>query len=437
MANKRATQETYRKTALKNGLTLIAVPSKAATAAVVFGTEGGSIFDFSGKEGLAHLLEHMAFKGTQKYKDAHAVVEASEGIGGEVNAGTGKETMSFYIETPSEKLKEGLEWVSEVSLYPSFPKEPFERERDVVIEEARMFIDKHDRYSMFKSAHGLFGETVWGRPIEGYEKTINAIRHNDLRSFHDRNFSPANSVLVVAGNTKTEKVQEWAEKYFGNWSSTSSHNEQTLGKETDKLKPILHKPKEPFAEARKVKQVYLSIAFPGPKETDAHYYDYLIANAVLGMGMGSKLFKEVREKSGLCYYIFSSMAAYKRNGYSMIISGLNVDQLKKASIAIKHEIDLLIDGKITKDELMRAKLLTKTSVLSGFNDPLDTAANVADYFLSTGKVATAQETASEIDKVTVKSVTTVSNKLFDLSAASIAIVSPKRELASELAVLKV
>ena len=423
----------YTKTQLINGLTLIVVPSKSATSAAVFATEGGSIFDFKGKEGLAHLLEHMAFKGTRKYKDAHAVVEASEGIGGEVNAGTGKETMSFYIEAPNEKLKEGLEWISEVSLYPSFPNEPFERERNVVIEEARMYIDKHDRYSVYKAALGLFGETVWGRPIEGYEKTINATLHKDLRKFHDRNFLPKNSVLVVAGNVSVEKVSEWANEFFcGAWQRSAPQQ----SKQSDHLLPILLKPKTPFSEARKVKQVYLSIAFPGPKETDPHYYDYLIANAVLGMGMGSKLFKEVREKSGLCYYIFSSIASYKRNGYAMIVSGLNVDQLEKASKAIKEEIDVLVAGKISKEELSRAKLLTKTSVLSGFNDPLDTAGNIADDFLTTGKVITAEVMKNEIDKVTIKSATGVAGKLFDLSAASIAIVSPDKKLASKLVPLK-
>lgn len=408
------------KTKLSNGLPLIIVPLKSATNAAVFAAEGGSIFDFEGKEGLAHLLEHMAFKGTRKYKDAHAVVESSEGIGGEINAGTGKETMSFYIETPKEKLREGLEWLSEVSLYPSFPSDTFERERNVVIEEARMYIDKHDKYSVYKSALGLFGETVWGKPIEGYEDTIKAIAHQDLRLFHERNFRPKNSVLVVVGNVSLAKVKEWANEFFGAWQSHAPQK----AKDSTRLTPVILKPKKPFSEKRKVKQIYLSVAFPGPKETDPDYFDQLIANAVLGTGMGSKLFKEVREKSGLCYYIFSSIAAYRRNGYAMIVSGLNVNKFDTAWKAIEKEISLLVSGKITKEELSRAKLLTKTSVLSMFNDPLGTASSTADYFLTTGKINTAEQIAKKIDKVSIASAVSSARKTYDLERASIATVTP-------------
>lgn len=430
----------FTKRTLKNGLTLITIPKKSATTAAVFTTEAGSIFDFRGKEGIAHLLEHMAFKGTRKFKDAHAVVEASEGIGGEVNAGTGKESMSFHIETPHEKIAQGLEWVSEVSLYPTFPVEPFERERNVVIEEARMYFDKHERYSAYKAIYNLFGDSVWGIPIEGYEKTINAIAHKDLQKFHDTVFTPEKSVLVVCGQFNETSIVKIVGQLFGDsfGKTAGTKTKQKIDRKhiepRFKVKPL--QPKGPFNEKRKVKQVYLSIAFPGPNENDPAYYDFLIANAVLGSGMGSKLFKEVREKSGLCYYISSGLAAYKRSGFALIVSGLNVKQLKKASTEIKREINTLRAGVISKEELSRAKLLTKTSVLSSYNNPLDIAASVGDYFLNSGKIITPEELAKKIDAVTIRRAARSAGELFDLARASIAIVSPSANLTGDLLPLK-
>lgn len=409
----------FHKTVLENGLTLIVVPKKSATAAAVFVTEAGGYYDYSGKEGMAHFCEHMPFKGTNKYPTPKDVVDASEGIGGQVNAHTDQEHMGFQIQVPPEKIKEGLEWLNQVALHALISAKEVEKERSVIIEEARMYIDKHDRFAYAKAIEVLYKGTRWGIPIEGTEETINNTSASDLKKFYKEVYHPKKSVIVVYGKVDPEKILALAQNLFGSWKKNVRK----------KLEIQVQKPKRPtnslIVNERDVQQAYLTAMTNAVGEPHKEYYPAMIAKSILGSGFGSKLFREVREKHGLCYYIYASLDSYKRIGSLLISAGLNTNKIGKAGPIIQNEIDKMLKGKFINKEINRAKVLTRTAVLSVYDDPMAAAHRIASRFLSTGKIEMGEDVDTEIQRTTKETILKASKKILGFEKGVVSVVVPK------------
>jgi predicted Zn-dependent peptidase len=422
---------------LNNGLKVIFVDGYSSTAAAVFATLAGSTFEPDNLQGLAHYLEHTVFKGTKKRPTPSDVVAGSEGIGGAINASTGHELMTFQIQLTPEKIQEGLEHINELTLHAIFPESEVKREKEVVIEEARMYHDDHASFSYTQALEALFKGSHWAFPIIGYEKSLHEINTPDLKDFYTTRFQPEESVLVVYGkfNQPTQLLRYIDSIY--NVSPSKFKVGKTKAEKTTTAK--FNKTADYAYEGRKIKQAYLTAATSSIKATHPDYLAARIATTILGGGMGSKLFREVREKSGLCYYIYSQIAAHIHNGYTIIAAGLNTDQLPKAGDLIRKQISEMIKGKITNGELNRAKLLTKTSLLSLYDDPMEAAHQIAEDYLELGKIETPDKLAKKIDGVTVAKIAQISEQIFDFTQGVVSVVGPEGQIkqAEELkAILK-
>jgi predicted Zn-dependent peptidase len=367
---------------LKNSLDvmLINLPDSYSVSINVF-AKSGSRSDPIGKEGLAHFLEHMFFKGTKKYPSTMSFASAIENIGGDTNAYTGSENTCYYIKLPYNKVKEGIELLSEMIENPLYLD--IDKERSVILEEIKMYNDdpQNDIYdNMFLPT--LFGNTTLKVSPTGYSESVSKISIDDISNFKDENYVSNNMLITVSGNIDFVEV----EKYLSNSFSFLKEN------------PNLKKKKEEFSNVSKnvskdrgLEQAHIILG--------CHTYDYFnpsryalsLGNVILGQGFTSKLFHTLREKNGLSYYQSSGSSHMSDTGMYMISAGVNMESVKKAQDLIENCILEMKKGDFSEDDLKRAK----TMIESGLRKDIETAEDFASFFgleyLKKGEFKTVEE----------------------------------------------
>jgi predicted Zn-dependent peptidase len=258
--------------------------------------KAGSIYESPELNGIAHFLEHNFFKGGLKYQTPQAVAAAIDRFGGEFNAGTGKETVNYYVKCAPNFAEPALDVLADMMMDAQFPEAELEREKNVVIQELKMYEDSPQSLVMDKRQHRYFGENSYGRPIIGTVENIQSFNQDKLNAYKSSLYTKDNLIIVVAGNiTDTEKIKKLIETYFSKLPVTKR----------------LEKPAFPFFLPtehtdffeRKTEQNHLVIAARGFTGTQPQRYAAKILTTILGGNMSSRLFQHIREKQGLCYYI--------------------------------------------------------------------------------------------------------------------------------------
>ncbi len=298
----------FNKKMLDNGLTVIHEKRDVPVTTVMLAVKYGSAYEDAKEKGIAHFIEHLCFKGTEK-RNTKEIAESLEKVGGTLNAFTSEEMTAYHVKLPSKHLGLAMDVIFDIFFNPVFPEEEVKKEANVICEEIRMYNDNPRAHVMERIKSCLY-ESPFGMFIAGTEENVGGMTREKLIEKHRRVYSPENAILCVVGNNNFEEILKLAED-FSVSRGMNRVNEQVIKKINLKLK-----------EKREgIQQVNIAIGFHFPKFSDKDRYAAEVFTTILGDGMSSKLFTEVREKRGLAYAVKADIGSGKNYGYMIIFIG--------------------------------------------------------------------------------------------------------------------
>jgi len=416
----------YRLSKLKNGITQIVVPvagTKATTVMAMFPV--GSRFETAKLSGASHFVEHMLFKGTTKRPEATDISRGLDAIGAEFNAFTSKDYTGYYVKCAASEYEIALDVLSDIIYNSVFKKEEVEKEKGAIVEELRMYNDNPNMHIDNLFERLSFGNMSLGWDIGGTEKTVRGVSRGDLYHYYQAHYSPKNMVLVISGAV-TKKMERDVAMYFGKQQAPGvAHPLEFYKKEfkhfqwpkkTPSLKDRL------LVEEKKLDQAHLMLGFPGlPSEHPDRYASSIMQN-ILGSGMSSRLFVEVREKRGLAYMIRASSASFRDVGLEHIQAGLDPSRLGEALTVIKAELARIANEPVTTAELANAKTNIAGRITLSIEDCSTQAEIYAKQFLFHTKINTPEDEIKKLQMVTKEQVQKIAHQFFNLKEMRVAMI---------------
>ncbi|PYG87555.1 putative Zn-dependent peptidase [Ruminiclostridium sufflavum DSM 19573] len=403
----------FKKIMLKNGVRLVYenIPYvRSVSVGIWVGT--GSRSEDLNNNGISHFIEHMLFKGTAN-RSAKEIAETIDAIGGQINAFTGKECTCYYTKTLDTHLNIALDVLTDMYFNSKFEAADINTEKKVVIEEISMYEDTPEEL-----VHDIFSEMVWhgnslGYPILGTQECISKFNKKMIKQYMKEYYTPYNTVISVAGNFDERELTEIITKYFGDWNYKGSFNLEYSPVEYKIDKDIRRKETE---------QIHLCMGFEGIRHGDDSIYPLLALNNILGGGMSSRLFQNIREKKGLVYSIYSYPSTYMGAGLFMIYAGMNPEYLQKVVDLTKKEINILTKNGITQDELNKSKDQLKGSYILGLESIGSRMNSIGKSELMLGKIETPEEVIEKMDNIKIDDVYQIIEKIFKYEKMSISAV---------------
>ena len=391
---------------------------ESATLAVWSGV--GSRYEQDKIAGLSHFLEHIVFKGSKKRPTPRAISEAVDSIGGEFNAGTSKEWTNFYIKARAGSLETAFDVLSDMVLNPILKPEDIEREKGVILEEMAMYEDTPmiNIGDIFEQL--IFGKTPLGRDTIGLKDAVKKVKQDDFLLYRKKYYYPENMLLTISGGVSEKKALDMAKKYFGDLSLSNQSRPDFNKFKVTQIKPQLR------LKTRKAEQAHLIMGFLGnPKGHPDRYVESVLA-AILGGGMSSRLFEEVREKRGLAYAVITSSSYFLDTGYLSTYAGVDLKKIEEAIKVMLYEHYKITkgDGGITAVELKKAKELVKGHLALFLEDTKAVASYFGDQEILLNKVDTPEEAFEKVDKVTIEDLVRLAKKFFKPERLNLAIIGP-------------
>ena len=401
----------------ESGLRLVSIPmegTKTATVLVLVGT--GSKYETKEINGISHFLEHMMFKGTTKRPGKMDIARELDAIGAEYNAFTGEEYTGYYAKASMEKLDTIMDVVFDIFLNSKLAQEDIDTERGVIVEELNMYRDMPQRYiyDLFKKL--LYGDQPAGWDIAGEKETVMSLKREQFVNYFNTHYVAKNTIIAIAGNVDPEIIKKKAGEYF---SAIRDGNLVT------KL-PVTEKQSESalLIHYKKTDQTHFLLGFRSCNMYDKRKYALGVLGTVLGGGMSSRLFEEVRDKRGLAYYIGADNDTATDTGYFIVKAGVNNEKVYEAIKVVLDEIRKIKDGGITAEELQRAKDNISGSMALGLEHSDAVANAYAGPVLFENKVLTPEEELGKIKKVTLEEVHQVAKDIFDDNKLNLAVIGP-------------
>lgn len=419
----------FEKTVLPNGLRVISstIAHNQSVCLTVF-IGAGSRYESNKQAGISHFTEHLAFKGTAKRPSAREISEAIEGVGGVLNGGTDKELTVYWAKVATPYFPVAVDLLMDMLQNSIISKEEVEKERRVIIEEINMITDLPQM-----QVDQLMDQLLWpggqalGRDVAGSKETVSALKSNDLKNYAKKQYIPNNAVFAIAGDITHAKALKLIEKAVTGWQKGEK---PVFGPSVNKQKEVALKILE-----RKTEQVHLCVGLKGPPLSHADRYAFDILNAVLGEGMSSRLFLNIREKKGLVYDIHSSVDHYSDTGALVIYAGLEPERLEIALEAMLEELSRLKD-RISVKELTKVKEMTKGRLILRLEDSRAVAGWAGTQELLLGRVKKPEEVISVVDAVTQEDLRRVAEKYLLTEKLNLAMVGPVKDSAPFLSLLK-
>jgi predicted Zn-dependent peptidase len=414
------TLQLYEKTTLDNGVRVVTSHMAGVrSASLIMYYNVGSRYEPPVEAGVSHFLEHMLFKGTERRPDPFEISQAIEGVGGIVNAATGRESTNYWCKVPSTHFALAFDVLADLVRNSQLDQREFEKERAVIIEEIRSVNDSPEDL-----INDLIDELVWGdqaigRPIAGTEESVSAISRDGMADFWRRNYSPGRLVIAAAGDVVHDDVVTLAERYFGDLTSAnpdgfeSAHDDQT-----EPRVQVVH---------RDIEQTHICIAMPALPFTTERRYVQSTIEAILSSGMSSRLFQELREQRGLAYSVYAYFQPYTDVGQGVFYAGTDPDRADETISALMSEIRKIRDVRVPEDELQRTKDLRTGRLLMGMEDSRSLASWIGSQALTYGEIKTPEEVIEKIVAVTADEVQELAQEIFQENRISLAIVGPHDE----------
>ncbi|MEM6739973.1 MAG: pitrilysin family protein, partial [Pseudomonadota bacterium] len=372
---------------LSNGLRIVteAMPS-LQSAAVGLWVDAGGRHETPEQNGIAHFLEHMAFKGTAR-RSALQIAEEIEDVGGYINAYTSRETTAYYARVLGHDVPLALDVIADIVLNPALPEAEIEVERGVILQEIGQALDTPDDIVFDWLQEAAFPNQALGRTILGPVERVRAFTQADLARFVAEHYGPDQLVLAAAGAVDHTKIVAQAERLFGHLASHAhgpAEGATFQGGEKRVVKPL--------------EQVHLTLALEGPGYTSSDLYAAQIYATLLGGGMSSRLFQEAREKRGLCYSVFASAGSYADTGMLTFYAGTGAEDVGALAELMVDEVRrVALDA--SEAEVARARAQMKAGLLMGLESPSSRAERMARTLAIWGRVPTLAETVDKIEAV--------------------------------------
>ncbi len=411
----------YAKSVLSNGLRVITIPMPSLESVTVsIWAKTGSRNENSKNNGISHFLEHMFFKGTTNRPTAKQIAEEIDSIGGIQNAGTSKEYTEYYIKCRADKIETAFDLLSDMAMNSLLDESEIEREKGTIIEEIRMYEDTPmiSIGEVFESL--IYSGHTLGMDIAGTEKTVGGMKRGDFIDYQKNFYNPENMILTVAGGVTQEDSFSLAKKYFSGMS-----NLQIRKSTNDQYKATQTAPKIKLHNKKK-EQTHVILGFLADGKNYKGKYAQTILSAILGGGMSSRMFTEVRERRGLAYAIRTSMDRYTDIGYMGTYAGLDTKRAEEAVKVMLEEHYKILNSKflISNAELLKAKEFLKGHLALALEDTSDVSSFFGDQELFSQKVLTPEEVFKKIDKVTMDEVNFEAKRLFVPERLNLAIIGP-------------
>jgi len=411
----------YHLETLPNKIRVLFVPMPSLeSATVTIWVKTGSRNETEDVAGISHFLEHIVFKGSKKRPSAREISEAIDQIGGEFNASTSKEWTNFHIKARKESIDVVFDVLSDMVLNPVLSEKEIDREKGVIIEEIAMYEDTPIFQIGEVFERSLFRGNNLGRDVIGFEKTVRDITKDDFIQYRKRYYYPENILISVAGGVDKKEVLDLAKKYFGDLKPRKVENIIE-----NNFLSIQNKPQVELVEKRN-EQAHLMIGFLGEKRDSADRYVEAVTSSILGGGMSSRMFTEVREKRGLAYSVRVSTDHYIDTGEILTYAGVDPKNALKAIEIILGEYYALADKtkKITNKELLKAKEYLKGQLALSLED----TGSVNNFFgnkaLFNLDVKTPEEVYEEVDKIKIEDIYKFAKKVFVKEKLNLAIIGP-------------
>lgn len=378
--------------------------------------KAGSRYETKKNSGISHFLEHMAFKGTKKRPNALAISSLIDGIGGEFNAFTGKESTGYYIKSAAANLTLSMDVLSDMLQNSLLDSKEIEKEKGVVSEELNLYEDTPTRKIGDIYERLLYGDTPMGWDIGGEKKIIQSIKRADFVSYMKSLYSADNMTVVVAGGVTKSQVDDLAQKYFGSLDQFPIIS----------YEKVIENQKKPevFVKKKKTEQAHIALGFRTVPVDHEDHYPLSLLSSILGGGMSSRLFVEVREKRGLAYYIRSTSDHYQDVGSLVSFAGVDPKRIDDAIQVIREEFVKVLSAKfkVQSSELTKAKEYTKGHFVLDLEDSRSVAGFYASQELLEKTVDNPDEVLVKIEKVSLADIERVAKKYLDLSKINVAVI---------------
>lgn len=401
---------------LPNGVRMVTEKiDTVRSAALGIWVAGGSREESPEESGAAHFIEHMLFKGTE-HRSAADIARETDAIGGQMNAFTTKECTCFYGRVLDNHLPQALDILWDMVYHSSFTQEAVETERGVILEEIDMYEDTPDDLCAEKLFAAVFDGNSLARPILGRQETLEPMTGDFLRDFHRRHYRADNTVVALTGSF-TEEVLEDIRRRFS----------QLENGEVPVVEEAVYTPAF-VATAKPIEQNHLLLAFPGYSYHSPRRFALQLLSAILGGGVSSRLFQQVREQQGLCYSIYSYGAGHNDTGVYCIYTALNRDTEGKALETIRRVVAEFKENGPTTEELERAREQSKANVVMGLESTQARMSHAGRSLLFMDEILSPEEIIAAYDAVTREDVMALAAEIFQWDKVSLSAVGQVRDV---------
>ena len=411
----------YERSVLGNGLRVLS-STMAHTRSLSIGifVGAGSRYEEEPHAGVSHFLEHMLFKGTERRPEAQMISGAIEGVGGMLNASTGREVTVYWAKVARDHFSLALDLLTDMALHSTMAALEVERERLVLLEELATINDQPDARADLLIEEALWPDQPMGRDVGGTKESVRAITREALVDYHARQYVPNNAVICVAGNITHQEVVEVVGATLGAWQPGTPLEWYHAQSSDNGVQVAL--------EHRRTDQAHLCLAFPGVSATDPQRYALDLLNTVLGEGMSSRLFVEVRERQGLAYEVQSAVSHYRDCGAVVVYCGVDPTRAEAAVTAILHELEGLHDG-ITEEERSKVVEFVNGRLLLQMEDTRAVMGWLGAQEILHEKILTPDEVVELARGTTLEQVQEAAHAFLTPAAYKLAVVGPYRSKA--------
>ncbi len=392
--------DAIRLTRLPSGLTVVSEKMpRVETVSLGAYVDAGTRHETATENGVSHFLEHMAFKGTAT-RDAAAIAREIENVGGHINAYTSRENTAFYCKVLKEDAGLAADIIGDILCHSAFAPEEVERERGVILQEIGQANDTPDDIVFDHFQATAFAAQAMGRPVLGTEDTIKHMKREALTGYMQRHYGGQRMVIAAAGAIEHDALLEMVGQHFADLPHAvpaAAEGARYTGGE--------------FREERDLDQVHLVFGFPAVAATDPMNFPTQLLSTLLGGGMSSRLFQEIREKRGLVYSVYSFVSPFADSGLFTVYAGTGEDQAEEL-VPVALEEFRRVQKDVTEDELNRAKAQLRASLLMSLESTGSRCEQLARQLQVYGRIVPVEETKQKIAAVTVEQVQAAAARMF-------------------------
>jgi len=406
----------YQRSVLDNKLrVLTSTMAHTQSVSMVICVGAGSRYESDELAGVSHFIEHLPFKGTENWPTARAVSEAIEGVGGIMNASTDREMTVFWVKVAELHFKTAFAVLMDMVLHSRLDPEEVEKEREVIQEELRMTYDQPSYRVDLLIDEAMWPDQAMGRDVGGTLETVADIQQKDIHDYMTQQYNPANTVIAVAGNVTHDEIVDMLVETTQNWKPLKSLDWEPVTSSSGSLVKI---------ERRRSDQTHLCLGVPGLSMADPDRYAFNLMNTILGDGMSSRLFLNLREEQGLAYDVSSATSSYRDTGALVVYCGVEPQKTNDAVKTIVSEFHGMHEEP-SEQELNKAREYSKGTLLLRMEDTRAVASWLGGQELLQNQVRTPDEIVSLLDGVQPSDIARVAKSVLNDEQMRLAVVGPR------------